>query len=83
MRKEKEANILECAERVWVIVDGTADERMDLTIAKTDEFFIQTGMKVRLSDDSVGQDVIDTKSYMFFVRQSPFGRLLFIFFRHG
>jgi len=36
---------------------------------KTDEFFIQTGMKVRLYDHSVGQDVIDTKSYMFFVKR--------------
>jgi len=60
MRKEKEAKILQYAERVWGIVDGTVDERIDLAIAKTEEFFIQTGMKVRLSDHSVGQDVIDT-----------------------
>ncbi|MGB5989943.1 MAG: iron-containing alcohol dehydrogenase [Marinifilaceae bacterium] len=59
MRKEKEAKILQYAERVWGIVDGTIDERIDLAIAKTEEFFIQTGMKVRLSDHSVGQDVID------------------------
>ncbi|MGB5988383.1 MAG: hypothetical protein WBG43_01380 [Marinifilaceae bacterium] len=36
------------------------DEIIDLAIAKIEEFFIQTGMKVRLSDHSVGQDVIDT-----------------------
>ena len=60
MRKEKEAKILQYAERVWGIVDGTIDERIDLAIAKTEEFFIQTGMKVRLSDHAVGQDVIDT-----------------------
>jgi len=60
MRKEKEAKILQYAERVWGIVDGTIDERIDLAIAKTEEFFIQIGMKVRLSDHSVGQDVIDT-----------------------
>jgi len=53
-------NILQYAERVWGIVDGTLDERIDLAIAKTEELFIQTGMKVRLSDHSVGQDVIDT-----------------------
>jgi len=60
MRKEKHAKILQYAERVWNITEGSEDERIDAVIAKTEEFFIQVGMKVRLSDHAVGQDVIDT-----------------------
>lgn len=49
MRVQKQVKLLQYAERVWNITTGSADERIDLAIVKTVEFFESLGIKTKLS----------------------------------
>lgn len=60
MRKEKEAKLLQYAERVWNITEGTVDERIDAAVEATENFFRSVGMKTRLSEHGIGGDTIST-----------------------
>lgn len=59
LREQKGAKILQFGQRVWGITDGTPDERIDRTIAATEEFFRSLGLATRLSELSIGEDVVD------------------------
>ena len=48
-RDAKRAKLLQYAERVWNITDGSEDERIDAAIAATRNFFEQLGVPTRLS----------------------------------
>ena len=49
-RNEKRAKLLQYAERVWNITEGSDDERIDAAIAATRRFFETMGAPTRLSD---------------------------------
>ena len=49
-KEQKAAKLLQYAERVWDITEGTDDERIDAAIDKTEEFFRSLGLKTRFSD---------------------------------
>ena len=57
-RDKKHAKLLQYAERVWNITAGSEDERIDLAIKKTREFFESLGIKTRLSQYGVTADKI-------------------------
>lgn len=57
-RESKKAKLLQYAERIWNITSGTEDERIDLAIAKTREFFESLGIKTRLSEYGIGSEKI-------------------------
>ena len=57
-REQKRAKLLQYAERVWHIESGSEDEKIDLAIQKTREFFESLGVKTRLSQYGVGADKI-------------------------
>ena len=59
-REQKKDKILQLGERVWGVLDGTDDERIDKTISKTIEFFESVGIPTRLPDYSVTDATIDT-----------------------
>lgn len=60
IRKEnKRAKLLQYAERVWKITDGTDDEKVNSAIAKTREFFESLGVKTRLKDYGVSEKDFD------------------------
>ena len=63
MKEQKSAKLVQYAERVWNITTGSDDEKIDLAIAKTREFFESLGIKTRLSEYGVkaGQiaDIVD------------------------
>jgi len=63
MKEQKSAKLLQYAERVWNITTGSDDDKIDLAIAKTREFFESLGIKTRLSEYGVkaGQiaDIVD------------------------
>ena len=59
MRDAKRAKLLQYAERVWGIKDGSEDERIDKAIASTRELYESMGIKTHLSDYSIGQDIAD------------------------
>lgn len=58
-KTQKRAKLLQYAERVLDIKEGTEDERIELAIKKTREFFESLGIKTRLSDYKVTPDKID------------------------
>lgn len=55
-RTQKRAKLLQYAERVWHIEGGSEEERIDLAIRKTREFFESLGAKTRLSQYGVGAE---------------------------
>ncbi|MGE5365194.1 MAG: iron-containing alcohol dehydrogenase [Bacteroidota bacterium] len=57
-RAQKCAKLLQYAERVWDIRTGSDDEKIDLAILKTREFFESLGIKTRLSEYGVSAEKI-------------------------
>ncbi|WP_289344629.1 iron-containing alcohol dehydrogenase [Acinetobacter baumannii] len=49
-RQEKREKLLQYAARVWQIVEGDEEQRIDTVIARTRAFFEQLGLPTRLSD---------------------------------
>ena len=58
MKNEKREKLLQYAERVWNITEGSDDEIIEQSIDATEKFFISVGLPVRLSDYNVGPEVI-------------------------
>lgn len=73
MRNQKADKILQYGERVWGIAEGTREERIDRTIAATEEFFRSLGLATRLSECSVGEDVVAEVVNRFKVRGTTLG----------
>lgn len=73
MRNQKADKILQYGERVWGITEGTREERIDRTIAATEEFFRSLGLATRLSECSVGEDVVAEVVNRFKVRGTTLG----------
>lgn len=59
-RDQKRAKLLQYAERVWQIESSSEEEKIDLAIKKTREFFESLGIKTHLSDYGVSADQIPT-----------------------
>jgi NADP-dependent alcohol dehydrogenase len=49
-REKKRAKLLQYAERVWHITEGSEDEKIYLAIRKTKEFFRSLGIKTQMSE---------------------------------
>jgi len=59
MKEQKFAKLLQYAERVWNITEGSDNEKVDTAIAKTREFFESLGIKTQLSAYGVAESGID------------------------
>jgi NADP-dependent alcohol dehydrogenase len=59
LKEEKKEKLLQYGERVWKITEGTEDERIDLAIKKTVDFFESLGIRTRLRDYNVPRETID------------------------
>lgn len=59
-RDRKRQKLLQYAQRVWGLIDGTEDSRIDQAIANTRNFFEAVGIRTHLSDYGVGLDTIPT-----------------------
>jgi NADP-dependent alcohol dehydrogenase len=58
-RKQKEEKLLQYAERIFGIKDGSVNERIDSAIAKTVEFFKKMEVPTSLADVKLGEADID------------------------
>lgn len=58
-REQKKAKLLQYGERVWGILDGTDEERINQTIAKTVAFFESLGVQTKLPDYSVSTETVN------------------------
>lgn len=65
LRDAKHDKLLQYAERVWDIREGSEEERINTVIRKTEEFFRSLGIKTRLSEHHIGDDTIHTISSRF------------------
>ncbi|WP_105903507.1 iron-containing alcohol dehydrogenase [Vibrio gangliei] len=59
-REEKKAKLLQYAERIWNITDGSDDARIDVAIEKTKQFFSQMKTPVSLSEIDLTAEDINT-----------------------
>jgi len=57
-REEKREKLLQYAENIWHIEEGTSDEKIQMAIDKTREFFESLGIKTRLRDYDLTQESI-------------------------
>ena len=58
-KDKKRAKLLQFAERVWDITEGSDDEKIDLAIDKTEQFFNSLGVPTSLGDYDIGDEGID------------------------
>jgi len=58
-RAAKHAKLLQYAERVWQITQGSEAERIDAAIARTRQFFESLGIPTRLADYKLGEEAVD------------------------
>lgn len=58
MREDKREKLIRYAEQVFHITEGTDDEKIDLAIIATENFYRSLGVKIRLSDYAIGDDTI-------------------------
>jgi len=68
LKEQRGEKLLQYAERIWNITEGTDEERKTLAIQKIEEFFQNVGIATRLGDHKVGQDSIDIISKRFIER---------------
>ncbi|HAQ64853.1 MAG TPA: NADH-dependent alcohol dehydrogenase [Bacteroidales bacterium] len=59
MKDEKKEKLLQYAKRVWLITEGTDDEKIKKAITLTDNFFRSLGVKTRLSEHQIGSVTIN------------------------
>jgi len=57
--EQKKTKLVQYAERVWKIENGSEDEKAALAITKTRDFFESLGIKTRLNDYGVTSDSFD------------------------
>lgn len=57
-RESKKDKILQYGERIWGITSGTDDEKIDIAIEKTVEFFESMGLPTTLSEYNVPVDTV-------------------------
>lgn len=58
-REAKRAKLLQYAQRVWQLTDGSEDERIDAAIDQTRSFFETVGVPTRLSDYGLDESCIE------------------------
>lgn len=58
-KSQKQQKLLQFAERVWHITDGTDDEKIELAIDKTEQFFNSLDVPTTLGAYEIGDEGID------------------------
>ena len=73
LRKEKGEKIMQFGARVFGVVSGTHDFRIDETIRKTEAFFRSLGLTTRLNEEHIGAEVINEIEHRFTERDAHYG----------
>ncbi len=58
-KEQKKEKLLQYAERVWGITEGSEDVRIEKAILKTEEFFHSLDIPTKLSDYNLGEELIE------------------------
>ena len=59
LKEQKKEKLVQYADRVWNITDGTPDEIAEKAIAQTEKFFREMGLPVRMQDYGVPEEAVD------------------------
>ena len=59
MKDKRREKLLQYAQRVWNINQGTDEERIEAAIQHTESFFRQVGIATHLGGHNLGQDTVD------------------------
>ena len=73
LKGQKMSKLLQYGERVWGIYEGADDDRTELAIVKTEDFFRSLGLATRLCELNVSEDTIREVERRFTERGSAFG----------
>lgn len=73
LRQQKKVKLLQFGERIFGVVSGTDEMRIDETIRKTEAFFRSLGLTTRLSEENIGIEVIDEIERRFNERNVHYG----------
>ena len=73
LRQQKKAKLRQFGERIFGVVSGTDEMRIDETIRKTEAFFRSLGLTTRLSEENIGIEVIDEIERRFNERNVHYG----------
>lgn len=60
LKEQKRGKLLQYAERIFNITQGSEDERIHKALEKTEVFFRSIGLATRLSEVGIGEDTINT-----------------------
>lgn len=58
-KEQKKEKLLQYAERVWGITEGSEDDRIEKAILKTEDFFHSLDIPTKLSDYNLGEELIE------------------------
>ena len=73
LKEKKRAKLLQYGGRVWGIVAGGEEERVEEAIARTEAFFKTLGLPTRLGDAQIGEETIREIERRFTERKVGFG----------
>lgn len=73
LKEQKYEKLLQYAERVFNITEGSEQERVDKAIEKTEAFYRSLGLTTRLSEENIGKDTIETIVQRFNERDAAYG----------
>ncbi|MCL1851344.1 MAG: iron-containing alcohol dehydrogenase [Bacteroidetes bacterium] len=73
MREQKKAKLLQFGERVFNILEGTEEQRIDKTIDACEQFFCAIGLVTKLHELNIGEETINTIKERFLSRGTRLG----------
>jgi NADP-dependent alcohol dehydrogenase len=73
MREQKRAKLLQFGTRIFNINEGTEEQRIDRTIAASEQFFRSIGLATKLSELNIGKETIATIKERFLKRGTQLG----------
>ena len=73
LRQQKREKLLQYATRVWHLVKGDEEDRIDEALARTEAFFRSMGLHTRLSEEGIGEATIATIEKRFYEKGVAFG----------
>ena len=72
-KNEKNDKLLQYAERVWGISEGSEDERIEKAIERTESFFISMNIKTKLSEYGIDGEKLSPIFNRFYQRKWKLG----------
>jgi len=73
MQEQKKAKLLQLGERIFNIVEGTEQQRIDNTIEATEQFFRSIGLATKLHELNIGTETITIIKERFLARKTRLG----------